>query len=234
MNTPVTSRYSATPTVILEADKPAGEQPMELFITDEYGIALSLFVYQGQKFVEALSELLIKDELSRSDRFAAFESFAGMSAAGFAAVQGLSVTILQAHIEQMDSAAGKLNTMSRLGRWAGIAWDAAFGFGALAAAIDSGKHSLQWGKHWPKAITKAWQPQPCKSPVTAFWWAPTPGAPNTRRRSSARSSRSPPNCVPWPGPKPVRGCRASASKLQGRGAQVGGFWRYCRQRLKIL
>ncbi|MEX5688224.1 hypothetical protein ABFV59_27170 [Pseudomonas silesiensis] len=146
MNTPVTSRYSATPTVILEADKPAGEQPMELFITDEYGIALSLFVYQGQKFVETLSELLIKDEMSRSDRFAVFESFVGMLAAGFAAVQGLSVTILQGHIEQMDSAAGKLNTMSRLGRWAGIAGDAAFGFGAFAATIDSGKHSLQWGK----------------------------------------------------------------------------------------
>jgi hypothetical protein len=46
----------------------------------------------------------------------------------------------------MDSAAGKLNTMSRLGRWAGIAGDAAFIFGGLAAAIDLGKHSQQWGK----------------------------------------------------------------------------------------
>ncbi|MGH8334470.1 MAG: hypothetical protein ACRES0_29185 [Pseudomonas sp.] len=36
MNTPEQPRYSATPTVTLEADKPAGEQPMELFITDEH------------------------------------------------------------------------------------------------------------------------------------------------------------------------------------------------------
>ncbi|WP_228761610.1 hypothetical protein [Pseudomonas sp. MPC6] len=36
MNTPFTSRYSATPTVILEADKSTGAQPMELFITDEH------------------------------------------------------------------------------------------------------------------------------------------------------------------------------------------------------
>lgn len=36
MNTPEHPRYSATPTVMLEADKPTGEQPMELFITDEH------------------------------------------------------------------------------------------------------------------------------------------------------------------------------------------------------
>jgi hypothetical protein len=81
------------------------------------GIALLLFVYQGQKFVEALSAFDKKRDPSISDWLAPIESFVVMSAAGFAAVQGLSVTILQAHIEQMDSAAGKLNTMSRLGRW---------------------------------------------------------------------------------------------------------------------
>ncbi|WP_223514568.1 toxin VasX [Pseudomonas sp. GL-B-19] len=110
------------------------------------GVALLLFVFQGQKFVEALNALDKKTDPSLSEWGALFESFVGMSAAGFAAVQGLSVTILQAHIEQMDSAAGKLNTMSRLGRWAGIAGAGAFGFGALAAAIDLGKHSQQWGK----------------------------------------------------------------------------------------
>ncbi len=110
------------------------------------GIALLLFVYQGQKFVEALSAFSKKTDSTLSDLGVTAEAFIVMSAAGFAAVQGLSVTILQAHIEQMDSAAGKLNTMSRLGRWAGIAGDIAFGFGALAAAIDSGKHSRQWGK----------------------------------------------------------------------------------------
>ncbi|MEB0224876.1 toxin VasX [Pseudomonas sp. 10S4] len=110
------------------------------------GIALLLLVFQGQKFVEALSALDKKTMPSLAEWGVLFESFVGMSAAGFAAVQGLSVTIFQAHIEQMDSAAGKLNTMSRLGRWAGIAGTGAFGFGALAAAIDLGKHSQQWGK----------------------------------------------------------------------------------------
>jgi hypothetical protein len=110
------------------------------------GIALLLFVYQGQKFVEALSSILKKDDRSLADKAVFAESLIGMSAAGFAAVQGLSVTILQAHIEQMDSAAGKLNTMSRLGRWSGITGFGAFTFGAFAAAIDLGKHSQQWGK----------------------------------------------------------------------------------------
>jgi hypothetical protein len=36
MNTPVTPRCSAAPTITLEANKPTGEQPMELFITDEH------------------------------------------------------------------------------------------------------------------------------------------------------------------------------------------------------
>ncbi|PKH19553.1 hypothetical protein BI292_16700 [Pseudomonas sp. 43NM1] len=110
------------------------------------GVALLLFVFQGQKFVEALSNTLKKEDRSLSDASAIIQSFVAMSAAGFSAVQGLSVTILQAHIEQMDSAAGKLNTMSRLGRWAGIAGSGAFGFGALAATVDLGTHSQEWGK----------------------------------------------------------------------------------------
>ena len=36
MNTQKTPRYSASPTVMLEADKSTGEQPMELFIVDEH------------------------------------------------------------------------------------------------------------------------------------------------------------------------------------------------------
>ncbi|MGW8464435.1 hypothetical protein [Pseudomonas sp. CLCA07] len=36
MNTPEQSHFSATPTAILEANKPTGEQPMELFITDDH------------------------------------------------------------------------------------------------------------------------------------------------------------------------------------------------------
>jgi hypothetical protein len=36
MNSPEEPRYSSTPTVTLTANKPTGEQPMELFITDEH------------------------------------------------------------------------------------------------------------------------------------------------------------------------------------------------------
>lgn len=36
MNTPEHPPYSATPALMLEADKPTGEQPMELFIADEH------------------------------------------------------------------------------------------------------------------------------------------------------------------------------------------------------
>lgn len=110
------------------------------------GIAFALFVIQGQKFIEAMNNLAKKPDRSLSDWGAAGESLIGMSAAGFAAIQGLSVTIFQAHIEQMESAAGKLNTMSRLGRWSGIAGFGAFVSGGIAATIDLGKHSLQWGK----------------------------------------------------------------------------------------
>lgn len=110
------------------------------------GVALLLFVFQGQKFVEALGTFKKKTDPSLSEWGALFESFVGMSAAGFAAVQGLSVTVFQAHIEQMDSAAGKLNIMSRLGIWTGIAGLGAFISGGMAAAIDLSKHSQQWGK----------------------------------------------------------------------------------------
>ncbi|MFZ0156744.1 toxin VasX [Pseudomonas sp.] len=117
------------------------------------GIALALFVIQGLKFIEAMS-VLVKPDRSLADFGAAGESFLGMSAAGFSAVQGLSVTIFQAHMEQLESAAGKLNTMSRLGRWSGISGLGAFGFGGIAASIDLGIHSLQWGKALAKGNYK--------------------------------------------------------------------------------
>lgn len=46
----------------------------------------------------------------------------------------------------MESAAGKLNTMSRLGRWSGIAGYFAFTSGGISALFDLAKHSSQWGK----------------------------------------------------------------------------------------
>ncbi|WP_339539716.1 toxin VasX [Pseudomonas sp. RA_15y_Pfl2_54] len=110
------------------------------------GIAFALFVIQGQKFIEAMSSFAKKTDRSWADWGAAGESVVGLSSSGFAMVQGLSVTVFQAHIEQMESAAGKLNTMSRLGRWSGIAGFGAFLSGGVAAAFDLGKHSLQWGK----------------------------------------------------------------------------------------
>ncbi|AIL61020.1 toxin VasX [Pseudomonas alkylphenolica] len=117
------------------------------------GIALVLFVIQGQKFIEAMSAI-VKPNRSLTDWGVLIDSFIGMSAAGFATVQGLSVTIFQAHIEQMESAAGKLNTMSRLGLWSGIAGFGAFAFGALAATIDLSKHSLQWARALAKGNYK--------------------------------------------------------------------------------
>lgn len=119
------------------------------------GIALTLFVIQGLKFIEAVSTLHQKDAPTRADNWQAIESFISMSAAGFAAAQGLAVTIFLAHIEQMESAAGKLSTMSRLGRWSGIGGFGAFSFGSATALADLGKHSLQWGKALAKGNYKA-------------------------------------------------------------------------------
>lgn len=62
------------------------------------GIALVLFVIQGMKFIEAMSVFDKNTYLTRLEWWNFFESLVGMSAAGFAAVQGLSVTIFQAHI----------------------------------------------------------------------------------------------------------------------------------------
>ncbi|MBX8498227.1 toxin VasX [Pseudomonas cichorii] len=120
-------------------------------------LAFGLFIIQGQKFIEALSTVIKKEKsaLSLDDSWNLFESFTGMAAAGFATVQGLSVTIFQAHIAVMESATGKLSTMSRMGRWTGVAGIGAFGFGMVAASIDLGKHSMQWGKALAEGNHKA-------------------------------------------------------------------------------
>ncbi|WP_445181438.1 toxin VasX [Pseudomonas sp. McL0111] len=119
-------------------------------------LAFGLFIIQGQKFIDALSALLKKDKnsLSASDAWAFTEAFIGMAGAGFATIQGLSVTIFQAHIEEMASTAGKVNTMTRLGRWTGIAGIGAFGFSVLSASLDLRKHSLQWAKAFAEGDSK--------------------------------------------------------------------------------
>lgn len=118
------------------------------------GIAFVLLVFQGQKFIEATNTIFKKDNRTLADLSAFTESAVGVTAAGFATVQGLSVTIFQAHIEQMESAAGKLNTMSRLGRWSGIAGFGAFLSGGIAATFDLNTHSKQWGKALAKGDYK--------------------------------------------------------------------------------
>lgn len=118
-------------------------------------LALGLFIIQGKKFIEAMSAVNKKAVPSNSDWWALFEAVVGMSGAGFAMIQGLSVTIFQAHLEEMSSAAGKLNTMTRLGQWTGIAGVGAFGFGLISASIDLSKHSLQWGKAYGEGDYKA-------------------------------------------------------------------------------
>lgn len=46
----------------------------------------------------------------------------------------------------MESVAGKLNAMSRLGRWVGVAGVGAYAFGGVSALIDFGRHAQQWGE----------------------------------------------------------------------------------------
>lgn len=119
-------------------------------------LAFGLFIIQGQKFIDAVSNLLKKDKgsLSTNDVLAFTEAVVGLAGAGFATAQGLSVTILQADIEEMASTAGKLNTMTRLGRWTGIAGIGAFGFSVLSASLDLRKHSLQWTKAFAEGDSK--------------------------------------------------------------------------------
>ena len=118
-------------------------------------IALTLMVLQGFKFIEALGALGTEKETSLSDYQAIVEATFGFAAAGTAATQGLAVTVFQAHILQMESVAGKLNTMSRLGKWVGIAGLGAYGFGALSALIDVGRHAQQWGEALASGNRKA-------------------------------------------------------------------------------
>lgn len=118
-------------------------------------VALTLVVLQGFKFIEALGELGTEKETSLSDYQEITEATLGFAATGTAATQGLAVTVFQAHILQMESVAGKLNTMSRLGKWVGIAGLGAYVFGAASALIDLGKHAQQWGEALASGNRKA-------------------------------------------------------------------------------
>ncbi|EPJ81988.1 hypothetical protein CFII64_17351 [Pseudomonas sp. CFII64] len=107
-------------------------------------IAVVLFYLQVMKFFEVASKVRSNEDRGWKDLLDLGESLIATLSAGFAAVQGLSINILRAHIDQMESAAGKLNTMSKLGKWSAFAGLGAFGFGIGAAAFDLGKHTKQW------------------------------------------------------------------------------------------
>lgn len=109
-------------------------------------IALTLVVFQGLKLIEVLGAPR-PDNVSSWDELKKIgEASVGFIAVSTAATQGLAVTVFQAHIQQMESVAGKLNAMSRLGRWVGFSGIGAFTFGVVNALVDVGKHSQQWGE----------------------------------------------------------------------------------------
>ncbi|WP_426142503.1 toxin VasX [Pseudomonas sp. DWP3-1-2] len=107
-------------------------------------IAVVLFYFQAMKFLDVASKITSKEDRGWKDVFDIGESLMTTFSAGFAAAQGLSINILQAHIGEMESAGGKLNTMSYLGKWSAFTGVGTFIFGAVSAAIDLSKHSKQW------------------------------------------------------------------------------------------
>lgn len=107
-------------------------------------IAVVLFYFQAMKFIEVTSKILSKEDRGWRELFEFIDPLINMASAGFAAIQGISISVLQSHIGQMQSASGKLYTMSRLGKWSAITGLGAFSFGFGAAAVDLGKHTKQW------------------------------------------------------------------------------------------
>jgi len=115
-----------------------------LFNSKADQIAVVLFVFQTIKFIEVASRFLSKEDRGWADAFEVFDPAIAMLSAGFAAIQGISINLIHLRIEQMESAAGKLDNMSRLGRWSAMTGLGAFGAGLAAASVDIGKHSKQW------------------------------------------------------------------------------------------
>jgi hypothetical protein len=109
-------------------------------------IAVVLFYLQAVKFVGVSSDLISGQAMTLRNLGALMDSLISMSAAGFSATQGLAINVLQAHIGEMESAGGKLNSMSQLGRWSAFTGLGAFASGGVAAGIDLGKHAYQWGQ----------------------------------------------------------------------------------------
>jgi hypothetical protein len=109
-------------------------------------IAVVLFYLQAVKFVGVSSDLISGQTMTLRNLGAFLDSLIAVSAAGFAATQGLAISVMQAHIGEMESAGGKLNSMSRLGRWSALTGVGAFISGGAAAGIDLGKHAYQWGQ----------------------------------------------------------------------------------------
>lgn len=118
-------------------------------------LALTLVVLQGHKFIETLVELKAQKDKSMASALPFFEAIVGLAAVSLAAAQGMSVTVFQAQIQRMESVAGKLNAMSRLGRWVGFSGLGAFLFGAVSALFDLSKHTQQWGEALASGNRKA-------------------------------------------------------------------------------
>ncbi|MDY7566403.1 hypothetical protein QN400_10240 [Pseudomonas sp. RTC3] len=108
-------------------------------------IAVVLFYLHAMKFVSVIGDIAERDRRGLRELAQFSEALVFVLSAGFAATQGLAVSILQYHIGQMESSAGKLSSMARLGQWSAIAGLGAFAFGFAAATIDFGKHARQWG-----------------------------------------------------------------------------------------
>lgn len=109
-------------------------------------LALIITIVQGSNLLSALSDLRNTENSSAKEILALSSIFVDVLAAGSAFAQGLAITTLQSHIENMGSSAGKLNGKSLLAQWSARLGQGAFFFGGIAAGTDALRHSAQWGR----------------------------------------------------------------------------------------
>jgi hypothetical protein len=126
------------------------EPVRRLFHSKGDQIAVVLFAFQIIKFVEASLKTFSKKDYGLTEIFDLADPAIATSAAGFAAIQGLSINFLQSHVDQMHSAGGKLDSMVSLGKWSAFAGLGAFSLGGGAAVIDLTKHT----RHWTVALAE--------------------------------------------------------------------------------